>query len=118
MVSDLSQRAVLAYLSAHGLATQVAAVAARDGVDMPALDIGVVVERAATLLNTAVDGCLLVSGSGLRLRTARRVGALAIGCEVNRDPRKHLAPDVPVVSNLAGLAHALDRRDRPSHPEQ
>ncbi|WP_147252681.1 hypothetical protein [Micromonospora endolithica] len=108
VISDLSEDAVLATLRAHTLDRYVAAVAGRQGLDLPGIDAGCTAERAADLLGVPVASCLVVSGSFLRLYRARRTGAIGLGCECGRDSRKHLAFDqTPVVSNLATLTQAL-----------
>ncbi|MFI6761989.1 hypothetical protein ACIBF5_22895 [Micromonospora sp. NPDC050417] len=108
VISDLSEYAVLAALRAHGLEAPVAAVAARQGLDLSAFDAASTAQRAALLLGVPLATCLIVSGQFRRLYATRQAGAVGLGCECGRDPRKHLADDqTPVVSNLATLSHAL-----------
>ncbi|WP_426502825.1 hypothetical protein ACPPVO_34995 [Dactylosporangium sp. McL0621] len=108
VISDLSEYAVLAALRAHALDPHVDAVAARQGLDLSAFDAGHTAERATDLLGVPLAACLVVSGSSGRLRRAQRAGAIGLGCECRRDPRKHLADvQTPVVSNLAVLTQAL-----------
>jgi beta-phosphoglucomutase-like phosphatase (HAD superfamily) len=108
VISDLSEYAVLAALRAHTLDTHVSAVAARQGLDLSAVDAGCTAERAADLLGVPLASCLFVSGSFQRLRAAQRAGAIGLGCECGRDPRKRLADtQTPVVSNLTIMAQAL-----------
>ena len=108
VISDLSEDAVWATLRAHMLDRYVAAVAARQGLDLPGVDAGCTAVRAADLLGVPVASCLVVCGSFLRLYQARRAGAIGLGCECGRDSRKHLAANqTPVVSNLATLTQAL-----------
>jgi beta-phosphoglucomutase-like phosphatase (HAD superfamily) len=105
--SDVSEPAVLAALRAHQLDGYVDAVAARQGLDLAA-EVGRTVERAANLLGVAPAACLAVSGSCPRLHAARSAGAIGLGCVCGRGKRKHLAdPEIPVVSNLQHLSHAL-----------
>jgi beta-phosphoglucomutase-like phosphatase (HAD superfamily) len=86
----------------------VSAVAARQGLDLSAVDAGCTAERAAELLGVPLASCLVVSGSFGRLRAAQRAGAIGLGCECGRDRRKHLADaQTPVVSNVAALIQAL-----------
>ena len=108
VISDLSEPAVLATLQARGLYPHIAAVAARQGLDLSTFGAARTAERAADLLGTAVTGCLLVSGNAMTLRAARRIGAGGMGCECGRDRRKHLAAaEAPVVSGLPLLSQAL-----------
>jgi beta-phosphoglucomutase-like phosphatase (HAD superfamily) len=108
VISDLSEYAVSAALRAHTLDTHVSAVAARQGLDLSAVDAGCTAERAADLLGVPLASCLVVSGSVQRLHAAQRAGAIGLGCECGRDSRKRLADaQTPVVSNLATLAQAL-----------
>jgi beta-phosphoglucomutase-like phosphatase (HAD superfamily) len=108
VISDLSESAVLATLQAHGMYRHIAAVAARQGLDLSALDAARTTERAADLLDVDVTDCLLVSGNAGALFAAHRIGAIGLGCECGRDRRKHLAEaHAPVVSGLAALSRAL-----------
>jgi beta-phosphoglucomutase-like phosphatase (HAD superfamily) len=108
VISDLSEAAVLAALRAHTLSAHVGAVAARQGLDLSAVDAGRTAERAADLLGVPLSSCLVVSGSYVRLRATRHAGAVGLGCECGRDRRKHLADEhTPVVPNLAILSQAL-----------
>ncbi|WP_173034634.1 hypothetical protein [Phytohabitans flavus] len=108
VISDLSEHAVLAAIRTHTLDTHINAVAARQGLDLSAVDAGNTAERATYLLGVPLASCLAVSGSVGRLRRVQRAGAIGLGCECGRDPRKHLAdPQSPVVSNLTVLTQAL-----------
>ncbi|MFG2039112.1 hypothetical protein [Dactylosporangium sp. NPDC048998] len=108
VISDLSEYAVLATIRARGLDTHVNAVAARQGLDLSAVDAGHTAERATDLLGVPHAACLVVSGSSGRLRRVQQAGAIGLGCECGRDPRKHLADaQTPVVSDLAVLTQAL-----------
>ncbi|MEJ3750578.1 hypothetical protein WEI85_45890 [Actinomycetes bacterium KLBMP 9797] len=108
VISDLSEHAVLAALRAHVIASHVAAVAARQGLDLSAFDAGHTAQWTADLLRVPLDSCLFVSGCSTRLHAVRQAGAAGLGCECGQDRRKHLAnADTPVVSDLATLAHAL-----------
>jgi hypothetical protein len=107
VISALSESAVLAALRANQLYRQVAAVAARQGLDLSFLGTAPAIERAADLIGAAVPTCLVVSGNTWQLRTARRVGAVGLGCECGRDPRKHMAAHAPVVPRLTTLSQAL-----------
>jgi beta-phosphoglucomutase-like phosphatase (HAD superfamily) len=107
VISGLSELAVLATVQARGGYGRVRAVAARQGLDLSTVEPANTIERAAELLDIPLASCLVVSGQRLRLRAAQHVGAIALGCECRRDPRKHLADYGPVVPNLATLVHAL-----------
>jgi beta-phosphoglucomutase-like phosphatase (HAD superfamily) len=63
VLSDLSEDAVLAALRAHTLARHVAAVAARQGLGLAAVDPGRAAERAADHLRVPLASCLVVTGS-------------------------------------------------------
>jgi hypothetical protein len=65
------------------------------------------IQRAANLIGAPLPTCLVVSGNTWQLRTARKVGAVGLGCEGGRDPRKHLAAYAPVVPRLATLSQAF-----------
>src|SRR4051812_46671535 len=106
-ISSLSEAAVLGTLRAHDLDRQIAGVAARHGLDMSFLGTAPAIERAADLIGAPVPTCLVVSGNTWQLWTARRVGAVGLGCEGGRDPRRHLAVYAPVVPRLAILSQAL-----------
>lgn len=108
VISDLSEAAVLATLQAHGMYRHIAAVAARQGLDLSALDVSSTAGRAADLLGVSVTECLVVSGSAVALYAAHHVGAIGLGHECGRDRRKHLAEaHAPVVPDLATLSQAL-----------
>lgn len=108
VISDLSEVVVLAVLRAHGLDRHIAAVAARQGLDVSAYNAAHTAERAADMLDVTVTTCLLVSGSSQAMMAAHRIGAVGLGCECGRDQRKHLAwAGAPVVSGLAPLTRAL-----------
>ncbi|WP_157545245.1 HAD family hydrolase [Hamadaea tsunoensis] len=108
VISDLSESAVLATLQAHGMSGRIAAVAARQGLDLSACDASRTAERAAGLLGVGVANCLVVSGKAGVLTAAHRIGANGLGCECGRDRRKHLAQTkAPVVSGLVTLTQAL-----------
>jgi beta-phosphoglucomutase-like phosphatase (HAD superfamily) len=107
VISSLSESAVLGTLRAHDLDRQIAGVAARHGLDMSFLGTAPAIERAADLIGAPVPTCLVVSGNTWQLWTARRVGAVGLGCEGGRDPRRHLAVYAPVVPRLATLSQAL-----------
>jgi beta-phosphoglucomutase-like phosphatase (HAD superfamily) len=107
-VSDMCETAVLATLRAHGLNRAIATVAGRQGLDLSTIDPARTAERAANLLSTPVNACLLVSGNSRVLRATRTVNAIGLGCECGRDRRKHLAAaESPVVSGLSTLTTAL-----------
>jgi beta-phosphoglucomutase-like phosphatase (HAD superfamily) len=107
-VSDICEPAVLATLRAHGLNRAIAAVAGRQGLDLSTIDPARTAERAADLLGTPVNACLLVTGNSRVLRRARTVDAVGLGCKCGRDRRKHLAAaEAPVVSGLPTLTAAL-----------
>lgn len=108
VIGDLSESAVLAALEAHGIDRHIAGLAARQGLDLPAVETARAVERAVALLDADVTACLLVSGTYRVLAAARHLGVIGMGCECGLDRRKHLAaPDVPVVSGLLPLCRAL-----------
>jgi beta-phosphoglucomutase-like phosphatase (HAD superfamily) len=115
VISDLSEPAVLAAIRGNGWDGQVAAVAARQGVDLSGADAGKATERAADLLGVPVSDCLMVSGDWRRLYAAQGAGAATLGCECRRDRRRHLSylrAVNPVVANLAVLAQALRNAGR------
>jgi beta-phosphoglucomutase-like phosphatase (HAD superfamily) len=108
VISDMSEAAVLATLQAHGMYRDIAAVAARQGLDLSALDVASTAGRVADLLGVSVTECLVVSGSAVALYGARDAGAIGLGHECGRDRRKHLAAaNAPVVPDLATLSQAL-----------
>ena len=108
VISELSESAVLATFQGQGMNGHIAAVAARQGLDLSACDAACTTQRAADLLGVGVTGCLVVSGNAGMLFAARRTGAVGLGYECGRDRRKHLAEtDSPVVSGIATLTRAL-----------
>ncbi|WP_326550806.1 HAD family hydrolase [Micromonospora sp. NBC_01813] len=108
VISDLAEPAVLATLRAHGMNGRIAAVAARQGLDLVFRHAGRPAGRAAELLGVDVTECLVVSGNARMLRAARDIGAVSLGCECGRDRRKHLAgTEIPVVSSITTLTRAL-----------
>jgi beta-phosphoglucomutase-like phosphatase (HAD superfamily) len=108
VISDLAEGTVLAALRAHQLSHGIRAVAARQGLDLDALDAGRAAERIAHLLGAPLHSCIVVSGRVTTLSAAQQAGALGLGCQCRRDSRKHLARGrTPVVSSLAVLNRAL-----------
>jgi hypothetical protein len=63
VISDVSEDAVVATLRAHAVHRHVAAVAARQGLDLSTVDTAHAVERAAGLLDADVTACLLMSAN-------------------------------------------------------
>lgn len=108
VLSTLSEDAVAAAVRAHSLELHVAAISARRGFDLAAFDAGRNAERAADQLGVPVSSCLFVSGRWARIRPAQEAGAVGLGCECGREPRKYLAtPQIPVLPNHATLIQAL-----------
>lgn len=108
VISDLSEDAVAATVRAHSLELHVGTISARRGLDLAVFDTGHAAERAADQLGVPVSSCLFVGGRWARIRAAQEAGAVGLGCECRREPRKYLAtPQVPVVPGHATLIQAL-----------
>jgi beta-phosphoglucomutase-like phosphatase (HAD superfamily) len=108
VISDLAEDAVVATVRSHQLDLHVNAISARQGFDLAAFDAGHTADRAADLLGVPISSCLFVGGRWARIRATQEAGAVGLGCECGREPRKYLAsPQVPVVPNLATLIRAL-----------
>jgi beta-phosphoglucomutase-like phosphatase (HAD superfamily) len=109
--SDLSEAAALSAVQAHQMSGRIAAVAARQGLDIAAADPRYTLQRAADLLGLEVSRCLAVSGYASVLHMAGEMGAIGLGVKCGRDRRKHLAAaGAPVLTSLNQLSHALTRR--------
>jgi hypothetical protein len=108
VISDIAEAAVVATLESHGLAHRVDAVVARVGADLDAFMGTSLMAGAVAKLRTEPGECLQVSGYYRRLRWARELGTLTMGCECRRQTRKQLAmPETPVVRGLPQLSDAL-----------
>ncbi|TWD81283.1 phosphoglycolate phosphatase-like HAD superfamily hydrolase [Kribbella amoyensis] len=114
VISDLAEDVVTTVVRSNELSLHVNAISARQGFDLAGFRSGHAAHRAAELLGVPIEACLFVGGRSARISSAREAGAVGLGCECGREPRKHLAsPEIPVVPNLATLTKALLSTPRP-----
>jgi HAD superfamily hydrolase (TIGR01509 family) len=118
VVSNNSASAVRAYLDAHDLAHQVAAVAARTGPDPVILKPSPhLIKKAASALGASLSACAVVGDSPSDIQAAHSAGALSIGYA--NKPGKHermaQAGAGAVINSMADLTLRL--RAQATKPE-
>lgn len=118
VVSNNSAAAVRAYLEAHDLAHQVAAVAARTGPDPAILKPSpYLVKQAASALDASPSACAVVGDSPTDIQAAHSAGALSIGYANKPGEHEHMtqAGAGAIINSMADLTLRL--RAQATKPE-
>jgi phosphoglycolate phosphatase len=113
LVSNNSAVAVRAYLEAHDLAHQVAAVAARTGSDPAILKPSpYLIKQAASALGASPSACAVVGDSPTDIQAAHSAEALSIGyaSKPGEHERMTQAGAGAVINSMADLARKLRAR--------